>query len=76
MTNNQRWQALINVGLRKRYIGTFITEEQAALAYDFYAIGMHLKKARINFSYQGEELRQMIEYYFANGNQFDPSVFI
>lgn len=76
LTNNKRWQSLINVGPTKRYIGTFCTEEQAALSYDFYAIGMHLKKANINFTYTAENLKPLIEDYLASSNWFEPSKFI
>ncbi|CAI2382988.1 unnamed protein product [Moneuplotes crassus] len=76
LTNNERWQSLINVGLKKQYIGTFCTEEQAALSYDFYAIGMHFFEAKTNFTYTASQLAPMIEDYFASSNIFDPSKFI
>ena len=47
--NNQNWQVLITVANSKKYIGTFLTEKEAAIAYDFYSIALHGAKATTNF---------------------------
>ena len=36
--NGENWQVLINYGKFKKYIGTFSSEKQAAITYDFYSI--------------------------------------
>lgn len=66
------WQALINVGKLKRYIGTYDTEEEAALAHDFYSIGLHFIDAKTNFSYHVSELIPLIVDYYQNDRQFNP----
>ena len=74
--NKQHFQTLITTNRIKRYIGTYLTEEQAALTYDFYAIGLNKFDAKTNFSYKGEEVMRMIEHYFESDGKFDPSLFI
>ncbi|CAI2361605.1 unnamed protein product [Moneuplotes crassus] len=66
--NNTHWQALINVNHAKKYIGTFIDEEEAARTYDLYSAAMQDKKAFLNFSYTASEMMQMITYFLANGS--------
>ena len=36
--NSNKWQALIMIGDRKRYIGTYPTQEMAAKVFDKYAL--------------------------------------
>lgn len=67
------WQALINVGKTKRYIGTFDTEVQAALAYDFYSIGLHYMNSKINFTYTVAQLVPLIIGYYNSDREFCPS---
>jgi hypothetical protein len=67
------WQALINVGKLKRYIGTFDTENEAALAHDFYSIGLHYIEAKTNFSYQVVDLVPLINDYYKCDRQLNPS---
>mmetsp|Transcript_37796 Transcript_37796/g.43439 ORF Transcript_37796/g.43439 Transcript_37796/m.43439 type:complete len:80 (+) Transcript_37796:429-668(+) len=65
--NGDNWQALINYEGVKKYIGTFATEKEAAVAYDFYSIVLHCHKAKINFGYDTETVMEMAENYSHNG---------
>mmetsp|Transcript_13053 Transcript_13053/g.14680 ORF Transcript_13053/g.14680 Transcript_13053/m.14680 type:complete len:140 (+) Transcript_13053:264-683(+) len=73
--NVDHWQALINMGKSKKYIGSFLTEKEAALTYDFYALGVHGLKAKTNFKHSGVEILAMIESFYTNRNKFVPSLF-
>ena len=47
------WQALIMINRKQKYIGNFKSEEEAAKAYDEYAMKFHKNKARLNFPHKG-----------------------
>ena len=47
------WQALIMINRKQKYIGNFKSEEEAAKAYDEYAMKFHKNKARVNFPHKG-----------------------
>ena len=51
--NGNKWQVLIMINRKKTYIGNYESEEEAAKAYDQYAIKYHGDKARTNFFYKG-----------------------
>ena len=51
--NGKTWQVLIMVNRNKKYIGKFKSEDEAAKAYDEYAMKYHKNKARLNFEHQG-----------------------
>jgi hypothetical protein len=61
--NDKNWQVLINVGNTKKYIGTYLTQKMAAVAYDFYSIALHGVKAKINFTYSREKLGALIQHF-------------
>lgn len=61
--NGLHWQVLINYGSNKKYIGTYSNEKEAAIAYDFYSILLNTKKAKTNFTYSADLVRQMINCY-------------
>mmetsp|Transcript_17581 Transcript_17581/g.15494 ORF Transcript_17581/g.15494 Transcript_17581/m.15494 type:complete len:207 (+) Transcript_17581:44-664(+) len=69
------FQALITVNKIKKYIGTYCTEKDAAMAYDFYALGLNGLTAKTNFEYTADKVKKMIEYYFNSNGLFDPSFF-
>lgn len=74
--NGQNWQVLINMGKFKKYIGTYPTEKEAAIVYDFYSICLHLKKAKTNFTYKRDVLFDMIHSFKQNDNTLDPVMFL
>lgn len=61
--NGLHWQVLINYGKTKKYIGTYSSEKEAAIAYDFYSIILNPQRAKTNFSYTSDLLVQMIASY-------------
>ena len=58
--NGSQWQVLIMVKKKKRYVGSFSNEEEAARAYDKVALQHHGIKAKTNFDYSKEELEQIL----------------
>ncbi|CAI2364378.1 unnamed protein product [Moneuplotes crassus] len=61
--NNSNWQALINLGKVKKYIGTFSSQMQAARAYDIYSVALRGEEGALNFDYTAEEMLERIEYF-------------
>ena len=51
--NGKTWQVLIMINRNKNYIGNFKSEDEAAKAYDEYAMKFHKSKARLNFFHHG-----------------------
>ena len=62
-SNGSHWQALINVGPNKRYIGTYLSEKEAGIMYDLYSIGLHGLKGSTNFAYDAPFLAEIIQEY-------------
>ena len=75
LKNRLRWQTLINEGRAKRYIGTYKSELEAAIAHDFYSIGINGITAKTNFSYNIEQVVEMIMSYYNWDKTFQPSLF-
>ena len=48
---------------KKAYIGTYQSEKEAALAFDFYSIMLHALDAKTNFSYSKDMIMEMIINY-------------
>jgi len=44
---------------KKRYIGSYSYENDAARAYDKAALQFHGEKAKTNFTYTGEDIQQI-----------------
>ena len=57
--NGNQWQVLIMVNKKKRYIGNYKTEDEAAASYDIVAIQNHGKKAKTNFFYTIDEIHKI-----------------
>ena len=54
--NGNQWQVLIMINKKKRYIGNYKTEEEAASSYDIVAIQNHGNKAKTNFYYSPDDI--------------------
>ena len=74
--NGDNWQALINDGNGKKYVGTFSTEEEAGLAYDLYALALQGTGHKTNFGYSVHTVAAMAESYLRSGGSFEPSQFL
>ena len=44
--NGTKWQALLMVNKHKRYLGSYTTEEEAAVAYDMHSFLLHGLKVK------------------------------
>ena len=71
--NGPNWQSMISIQKRKAYIGTYQTEREAAIAFDFYSILAHNLDAKTNFSYSKSMISSMIMNFRSNDNLFVPS---
>ena len=58
--NGKNWQVLIMIKQKKRYIGNFSNEEEAARIYDKIAIQFHGSKAKTNFQYSEDEINSIL----------------
>jgi len=63
--NGNQWQVLIMVNKKKRYIGSFSSEEEASRAYDKVSLQYHGSKAKTNHPYTEEDMQMIV-----NGPKF------
>ena len=70
--NGDVWQSLIMIDGKKTYIGSYLSEEEAAMSYDFYSIILKSFSAKTNFDYSIENIKRMLEDYHQNGEEFAP----
>lgn len=61
--NGTHWQALITIKMKKTYIGTFDSSEEAARAFDIYSLLLHSLKARTNFTYTKLDIMEIINQF-------------
>ena len=59
--NGNQWQVLIMVKKKKRYLGSFQSEEEAARTYDKVALQNHGHKAKTNYDYTKEEIDNILK---------------
>lgn len=68
--NGTKWQALVCLGKEKVYLGSYKSEEDAAIVFDFYSIISQFKEAKVNRSYTANEIHGMINNYMSNNYEF------
>jgi hypothetical protein len=49
------------VNKKKRYVGSYSSEDEAARAYDKVALQNHGTKAKTNFDYVDEEVKRILK---------------
>lgn len=59
--NGNKWQVLMTINKKKYYIGSYLSEELAARIYDIYAIKYKGTKARTNFFYNNNQIKEICE---------------
>ena len=64
--NGPSWQSMITINKRKTYIGTYKTEREAAIAFDFYSMLIHTMEGKTNFSYTKGQIWEMINNFNEN----------
>lgn len=70
--NMGRWCAAITQDGKRRHLGYFGSEEQAARAYDFAAASLHSQFARLNFPDDLDTARQVVAEHRANTRHVTP----
>ena len=58
--NGNQWQVLIMINKKKRYVGSYSKEEDAARAYDKVALQNHGSKAKTNYDYTKKEVEEIL----------------
>jgi hypothetical protein len=58
--NGSQWQVLIMAKKKKKYMGSYSSEEEAAKVYDKFALLYHGRKAKTNYDYSKEEIEKLI----------------
>ena len=61
---------------KKTYIGSYYTEEEAAIAYDFYSIVIKQFAAKTNFDYTLPLIKKMVQSYYDYQEEFIPSTWL
>ena len=59
--NGNQWQVLIMVNKKKRYVGSYCKEEEAAQNYDKVALQHHGNKAKTNFFYSESGIEKILK---------------
>lgn len=49
------------VNKKKRYVGSYSNEEEAARAYDRASLQNHAHKAKTNFDYSDEDIKRILQ---------------
>ena len=57
--NGRKWQVLIMINKKKNYLGNYLDEDLAARIYDIQAIKTWGIKARTNFVYNKNQIKNI-----------------
>lgn len=60
--NGNKWQVLIMLEGKRKYVGSYQTEDEAARAYDMYYLKNIGNKRKLNFTYSSEEIDSIQKY--------------
>jgi hypothetical protein len=78
--NGTNWQSLIVINNVKVYLGTYKTQKEAAVMFDFHSMVVKYKSARVNFDYSARDFMKMIEIFIGkfdqNENEFVPNLYL
>ncbi len=74
--NGKNWQSLIVINNIKVYLGTYKTQIEAAVMFDFHSILMKGDKARVNNDYTARQVLEMVEIFQKWGGEFNPQKFV
>lgn len=74
--NSKNWQVLCKLEDMKKYVGTYASQEEAAIVSDFYSIAYCGTRAVTNFNYDSGIILEMIQSYYKNENYFRPELFL
>lgn len=74
--NGKNWQSLIVINNIKVYLGTYKTQMEAAVMFDFHSILMKGDKARVNNDYTAAQVLNMVENFGENGQEFNPTQYV
>mmetsp|Transcript_22055 Transcript_22055/g.24530 ORF Transcript_22055/g.24530 Transcript_22055/m.24530 type:complete len:113 (+) Transcript_22055:497-835(+) len=75
-SNGKNWQSLIVIDNTKVYLGTYKTQREAAVMFDFHSIMVKYLKARVNNEYRVKDVIRMIENFLSNDNDFKASEYL
>jgi hypothetical protein len=56
-------------------LGTYKTQKEAAVMFDFHSLVVHYKWAKVNFNYSAGDLIKMIQVFKQNSNEFDANLY-
>lgn len=74
--NGKNWQALVVIDSEKVYMGSFKTQEEAALVYDLYSIIVNYKDAKANKPYTVREVQKLLYFFKKNNYKFNPTEYL
>lgn len=66
----------MSINKKKTYIGTYLTDTEAAIAFDFHSILEHSLSAKTNFSYTKQLLEEMVANFEEYNGVLKPIYFV
>ncbi|CAI2383908.1 unnamed protein product [Moneuplotes crassus] len=74
--NGKNWQSLIVIDTKKVYLGTYKTQIEAAVMFDFHTILIKGEKAKVNNDYTAAQILDMIKNFKENDHEFNPHQYL